>query len=138
MSTHPPIVLILDDDPGRHAQFVRNNPGCDIRSAYTVQEATAMVYDQYFDIICFDHDLGMTRDGDYETSIPFAQTVRQLLDDGAVLDTTLMLVHTSNPVGAQNILSYFARTLVHTFKVPWAWTRAGLFQMMMQPEPTYE
>jgi len=49
-----------------------------------------------------------------------------------------MLVHTSNPVGAQNIMSYFARTLVHTFKVPWAWTRKSLFRMMMEPEPSYE
>jgi len=138
MTTHTPIVLILDDDPTRHAQFIQNNPGCDIRSAYTVNEATALVYDQYFDIICFDHDLGMSSTGEYETSIPFAKTVRELIDSGALLDSTLMLVHTSNPVGAQNIMSYFARTLVHTFKVPWAWTRKSLFRMMMEPEPSYE
>jgi hypothetical protein len=28
--------------------------------------------------------------------------------------------------------------LVHTFKVPWAWTRKSLFRMMMEPEPSYE
>lgn len=134
MSSYTPSVLILDDDPQRHAAFVKNNPDCQITSVYTCQDAVTAVYDTHFDIICFDHDLGETPGGEYETSVPFARVVRQLIDDEAILDNTVMLVHTSNPVGAQDIMSYFARTMNPTFKFPWAWTKPGLFHMML----TYE
>lgn len=134
MSQHPISVLILDDDPQRHAAFVQNNPDCRIHSVYTGQDAVAAVYDTHFDIICFDHDLGETPGGEYETSIPFARVVRQLIDDEAILDTTIMLVHTSNPVGAQDIMSYFARTMNPTFKIPWAWSMRNLFKMIINNE----
>lgn len=131
MTTHPISVLVLDDDPQRHAAFVQNNPDCVVTSVYTCKDAVAAVYDQHFDVICFDHDLGWNAaDNNYETSVPFAQVVRRLIDDGGILDSVIMLVHSSNPVGAQDILSYFARTMNHSFKVPWAWTMPNLFKMI--------
>lgn len=131
MTTHPISVLVLDDDSQRHAAFVQNNPDCVITSVYTCQDAVAAVYDNHYDVICFDHDLGWNaNDNTYETSVPFARVVRGLIDDGGILDTTIMLVHSSNPVGAQDILSYFARTMNHSFKVPWAWTMPNLFKMI--------
>lgn len=131
MSSHPISVLVLDDDPQRHAAFVQNNPDCVITSVYTCKDAVAAVYDNYYDVICFDHDLGWnSEDHTYETSVPFARVVRGLIDDGGILDSVIMLVHSSNPVGAQDILSYFARTMNHSFKVPWAWTMPNLFRMI--------
>lgn len=130
MNPHPISVLVLDDDPMRHAAFVKNNPDCHIDSVYNCKDAVAKVYDNHYDVICFDHDLGMGADGDYETSVPFAGVVRQLIDNEAILDDVQMLVHSANPVGAQDIMSYFTRTLNHTFKIPWAWTKPGLFRMM--------
>jgi len=129
MATHPLSVLVLDDDSQRHAAFVANNPNCQVHSVYTCKEAVAAIYDQHFDVICFDHDLGWnTEQNTYETSIPFAQTVRRLIDEGGILDSVIMLVHSANPVGAQDILSYFARTENHSFKVPWAWRMPNLFK----------
>lgn len=134
MSTHPPIVLILDDDSERHAQFIENNPGCQIDCVYTCQDAIAKVYDNHYDIICFDHDLGEDATGQYITSLPFAKVVRELIAEGGILDTTLMVVHSANPVGAQDILSYFARTQNHSFKIPWAWTMRNLFHLISQSD----
>lgn len=131
---HPIRVLILDDDPDRHAAFARNNPDCQIDAAYNCHDAITMLYDNWYDIICFDHDLGETPGGQYETSIPFAKFVRQQIDDQGVLDTTLFVVHTSNPVGAQDILSYFARTQNLSFKIPWAWTMPNLFKLISEKE----
>lgn len=128
MATHPLSVLVLDDDPTRHAAFVANNPNCRVHSVYTCKDAVAAIYDHPFDVICFDHDLGWNTDQNtYETSIPFAKLVRQLIDEGGILDSVIMLVHSSNPVGAQDILSYFSRTVNHSFKVPWAWRMPNLF-----------
>lgn len=108
MNPHSKIsVLVLDDDPYRHAEFVKNNPNCQVDSVYTCRDAVAKVYDNYYDVICFDHDLGIAANGDYETSIPFAQFVRQMIDEKAILSDVQILVHSANPVGAQNILSYF-------------------------------
>lgn len=135
MSTHPLTVLILDDDPIRHAEFQRNNPDCQIHSAYTCQDATAAVYDTHYDVICFDHDLGWNRTSNtHETSVPFAQTVHRLIAEGGVLESTIMLVHSSNPVGAQNILSYFVKTQNPSFKIPWAWSMRNLFKMIFNNE----
>jgi hypothetical protein len=74
--------------------------------------------------------LGEGPGGEYATSLPFARAVRQQIDDGGVLDSTLLVVHSANPVGAQDILSLFARTQNHTFKVPWAWTMKNLFKLI--------
>lgn len=132
MNTTKLTVLILDDDADRHDAFVRNNPDCQIDSAYTCKEAFAKVMNNHYDIICFDHDLGEGEDGAYETSLPFARQVRRLVDDEAILDDTMFVVHSSNPVGAQDILSLFARTMNHTFKVPWAWTMPKLFNTLTE------
>ncbi|NBO36172.1 hypothetical protein EBU91_01320 [bacterium] len=131
MLKHQPVILIIDDDSIRHAQFVKNNPDCVIHSVYTCDEATAAIYDQHYDMICFDHDLGYSEKNGYETSIPFAKTVRGLIDTGGILESTIMLVHSSNPVGAQDILSYFARTPNESFKVPWAWSIPKLFNTVL-------
>jgi hypothetical protein len=134
MNSQPLNILILDDDPTRHAAFIRNNPNCRIDSVYTCKEAFAKVMDTNYDIICFDNDLGLEdgTTGQYETSLPFARAVRELIDAQAILDDTMMVVHTANPVGAQDILSLFARTMNHTFKVPWAWTMPGLFNIITE------
>jgi hypothetical protein len=137
MATHPLSVLVLDDDPTRHAAFIRNNPNCRIDSVYTCKQAFAKVMDTSYDIICFDHDLGLA-DGttaQYETSLPFARAVRGLIDDKAILDDTMMVVHTANPVGAQDILSLFSRTMNPAFKVPWAWTMPNLFHTITDRQP---
>ena len=132
MISHPVRVLVLDDDSGRHTAFVANNPDCVVDSVYTCQDAVAAVYDNHYDVICFDHDLGWnSKLNDYETSVPFAKTVCELINNNGILDTTVMLVHSSNPVGAQNILSYFTRTANHTYKVPWAWSIKNLFKTMI-------
>jgi hypothetical protein len=130
MNTHPIIVLVLDDDVGRHAAFIQNNPNCRVDSAYTCAEAFDLLMNNHYDVICFDHDLGEGSGGEYITSLPFARAVRQQIDDGGVLDSTLLVVHSANPVGAQDILSLFARTQNHTFKVPWAWTMKNLFKLI--------
>lgn len=130
MNTHPIIVLVLDDDKHRHAAFIQNNPNCRVDSAYTCVEAFDLLMTNNYDVICFDHDLGEGSAGEYVTSLPFARAVRQKIDDGDISDSTLLVVHSANSVGAQDILSLFARTQNYTFKIPWAWTMKNLFKLI--------
>lgn len=121
-------ILVLDDDAYRHREFVTNNPTCQIDSVYTWQDAVDKAKQNKYDYICIDHDLGWSRSSGNLTSIPFVRVLRQMLEDGEIESyTTRMVVHSSNPVGAQDILSYFSRAQVHAYKVPFAWAVDNLF-----------
>jgi hypothetical protein len=120
-------ILVLDDDAYRHKAFVENNPADTIDSVYTWQDAVTKASENKYDFICIDHDLGFDRNNGYLTSLPFVRVLRQMIEEGKINYDTKMIVHSSNPVGAQDILSYFSRAPVHAYKIPLAWAVDFLF-----------
>jgi len=130
-------ILVLDDDAYRHEAFKVNNASHTIDSVYTWQDAVEMASNNTYDFICIDHDLGWDRATGSLTSIPFVRVLRQMIEDGKIGWDTKMVVHSSNPVGAQDILSYFARAEVHAYKVPFAWAVDNLFSAIATEQAKY-
>lgn len=130
-------ILVLDDDAYRHHAFKANNPEDTIDSVYTWQDAVTKASENEYDFICIDHDLGFDRDMGYLTSLPFVRVLRQMIEEGKIGFDTKMVVHSSNPVGAQDILSYFSRAPVHAYKIPLAWAVDRLFSALAVEHAKY-
>ena len=119
-------ILIVDDDSIRHDQFIKNNPDCQIDSAYTVSDAMALFDQGNYDMVSLDHDLGPDSD-----IMPFVKHMRDNLKSS---DNYMLMVHSANPVGAANILSYFSRTGVICNKIHYGWRVGNLFKVLLQGE----
>lgn len=125
-------VLIVDDDSDRIDQFIRNNPGCDIDTSVGVDGAIDhfMANADKYDIICLDHDLGISTD-----IMPFVKHIRDYIDNGGICNFQI-LVHSANPVGSANILSYFSRTPVICTKMHFPWRIGNLFNILIATDDT--
>lgn len=114
-------VLVVDDDAIRHEQFVTNNPKCSIMSAYTVGEAVSHFDSRHFSYISLDHDLG--KDSDV---IPFVKHMAKAFISGMTVPK-VVIVHSMNPVGAANAISYIRR-LVPCHLSSGAWNTKNFFE----------
>ena len=125
-------ILIVDDDQDRIDQFIKNNPGCDIDYTKYVEVAIDhfMAKCDSYDIICLDHDLGIFSD-----IMPFVKYIRNYIDDGGKCNFQI-LVHSANPVGSANILSYFSRTSVICSKMHFPWRIGNLFKLLTATDDT--
>lgn len=91
-------ILVLDDEPARHTLFALAWKGHDIVQAWTAGEAECHLHGERFDLVTLDHDLGPASRGNglrvtrFIVGMPEEQRPRQVL------------VHSSNPVGAQAML----------------------------------
>lgn len=59
-------ILVLDDDPGRHAEFARQGRGHRIDHVWFVDDATSRLLGRRYDLVCLDNDLeteGHLREG---------------------------------------------------------------------------
>ena len=117
-------VLVIDDDQDRISQFIDNNPDCEIHYATDLKGAFSFFdnLDRY-DVICLDHDLGVD-----ETTIPFVWKIVETYNGNDVCFQ--ILVHSANPVGAANILSYFSRTDIVCSKMHFPWKIKNLFKVV--------
>lgn len=113
-------VLVVDDDAIRHEQFVANNPKCNIVSAYTVDEAVLHFDSGHFSYISLDHDLGEDSD-----VIPFVKHMAQAFIGGKTIPR-MVVVHSMNPVGAENAVSHIRR-LVPCYLSSGAWGASDFF-----------
>lgn len=113
-------VLVVDDDAIRHEQFVANNPKCSIVSAYNVHEAISHFDSGDFSYISLDHDLGEESD-----VIPFVKHMAQAFIGGKKIPR-LVVVHSMNPVGAENAVSHIRR-LVPCYLSSGAWGANDFF-----------
>ena len=113
-------VLVVDDDAIRHEQFVANNPKCSIVSAYNVDEAVLHFDSGDFSYISLDHDLG-----DESDVIPFVKHMAQAFIGGKKIPR-LVVVHSMNPVGAENAVSHIRR-LVPCYLSSGAWGANDFF-----------
>jgi len=116
-------ILVLDDDKGRHRAFQHALIGTIMEHVYTAEEAIRMLESHPWDIFFCDHDLGdkvMVASGKgtgYE--------VAEWLRDNPHRMPKQIIVHSFNPVGAQNIKN----VLPSAELVPGAWTLLRTGQM---------
>ena len=97
------ILVIDDDDTNERIPWFLQLEGVGFRvsAARTSTEAFDMLSSGHFDVVCFDHDLGDgSKDGSQIASEILYHPEHYYLPRA-------VLVHSMNPVGAQNIASKF-------------------------------
>ena len=116
-------MLIIDDMKERHEGLTRqHNVKYDtIDSAYTYDEAIALLKTHTYDYITFDHDLNDFKDGQERTGAIIA---RWMAEEGIQCEASC--VHSSNHMGALNILSILTSGEISKTKpdyAPFTWGR---------------
>lgn len=94
--------LIIDDMKERHVFLTQEYKEAfkEIVSAYSYDGAVELINNSDFDFISFDHDLNDFKDGRERTGA----TVAMYMANNSIT-TSEVRVHSSNPVGAANIIS---------------------------------
>jgi|APSaa5957512576_1039674.scaffolds.fasta_scaffold48126_2 DNA-binding NtrC family response regulator len=91
-------ILIIEDSLERNKQFFQNFENVEIHTALSVEFAIGMIKNNdKYDMIFFDHDL--RKGGD-------AIDVAKWLSNHKNKIPNNIYIHSSNPVGAQNIKGY--------------------------------
>ncbi len=106
-------IFILEDNEHRMAKFRRELIGCQIDHAATTEEGTSLVVANKYDLLFLDHDLGgkeMVDSFQGNTGYKLAEFIASFTPN----KETPCVVHSCNPVGADNIVS----VLRHAVKLP--------------------
>ena len=110
-------ILVLDDDNTRQRVFQQALIGKILEQAYTAEEAIQKLKDHPFDIVFLDHDLSgkvMVVSGK-GTGFEVAKWLR----DNPGRMPKQIIIHSFNPVGAQNMKDVLPEAII----CPGAWTR---------------
>lgn len=94
-------ILVLEDDPQRHAIFRRNLIGTNVVIVTTVQGAIAELPTRAWDYVFLDHDLNgeqMVKSGEGT-----GYAVAEWLAANPLHIPPHIVVHSFNPLGAENI-----------------------------------
>jgi CheY-like chemotaxis protein len=99
-------VLILDDDPCRHAQFDKMLPQASRSHAYTADQAVAALEESpAFDVVFLDHDLPKSAEllnvSDPGTGLDVAVYIAKELSP--TKKPGLVWIHSHNPEGRQKM-----------------------------------
>ena len=112
-------ILILDNDRERHRHFARKLINDTVVHVFSAKEAIIqLAHEKPFDAVFLDHDLGDA--GDLEASGPGTgyEVAKWLAEHGDRCPPAVIL-HTFNPVGAQNMQAL----LPGAVKAPGIWLR---------------
>lgn len=94
-------ILILDDDPARHAGFRKALAAHSLTHAWTSTEATSRLHgysgEPRFDVVMLDHDLGEHGEESLGTGLDVAREVALASADRM---PTVVVIHSVNPIGA--------------------------------------
>lgn len=71
--------------------------------ARTLPEAFMALENTSWDSIWLDHDLGLDENGDTATIGPILEHLCELAFNGTPVQVNVIMIHTSNPVGAQQM-----------------------------------
>lgn len=111
-----PFILIVDDEQDRHSLLERKLRDCDMQHAYSYEDAVHRIkafagWRKRFDVIYLDHDLGPGKTGldvvDYLT--------HNLSEE---LRPERVVVHSLNPVGADNMMRALQRAGIQASREP--------------------
>jgi NAD+-processing family protein with receiver domain len=125
-------ILFLDDDPKRHELFARAHIGHQVTFVWGVFDAVRALgasecAGEPFDYACLDHDLGghqMVESGE-ATGYEVAQHIAFMTTEAR---PRRVVVHSFNPVGAQNMVRLLADAGVPCIRAPF-----GTFRI---PDPS--
>lgn len=123
-------ILFIDDELVRFRNFQQNNSSHDILWVQTPDAAIQALTNEQFAIVCWDHDLGVRFNSDQDefpdttTVIPILNFIQGSTGAQMNLQGTVHLIHSSNPVGVENIISKLKGTLISeisVLKTPGLW-----------------
>jgi CheY-like chemotaxis protein len=118
-------ILVLDDAEIRLKAFRQKLIGHEVVTVMTASEAIEQLNSNSFQAVCLDHDLGdkhmvpSGKDTGYE--------VAQWLKNNPEKQPATIVVHSFNPVGAQNMASI----LPQAKRVPGLWSFDTLYIQMV-------
>jgi len=105
-------ILVVEDDPNRIAWF-KNKISVGLDICTTAKDAVARVNSKKYDFIFLDHDLGgrvFVPSEDEETGYTVAKAIAESSNKN-----TDVIVHSMNPVGAENICRVLPQALRRPF-----------------------
>ena len=97
-------ILVVEDDPERHAFFLRELGEHDVCICQNAFKGSNAITKSKFDMIFLDHDLGgrvFVNSDDENTGYQVALKVKGSPNEGAEF-----IVHSMNVVGAENIVKH--------------------------------
>jgi len=106
-------ILFLDDNKDRHK---RMKPILLHDEAYTVAEAWNLLTTKKYDVVFLDHDLGGEEMVDSNRDDTGMVIAKYIVDNEIIV--SLVVVHSCNPVGASNMVSYLKQGGVDVLQVP--------------------
>ncbi len=123
------MVLFLDDDDSRITKARQDFIGHSFVAVKTAQEAIEELSRRQFDLVCLDHDLGdqVMVDSGPGTGYEVAQFIAQMPIDER---PQAIMVHSFNPVGAQNMIVALAENGIDSFQCPFGgdlWQRLVIY-----------
>jgi CheY-like chemotaxis protein len=117
-------VLIVEDTPERHEQFIKNFLNCDLTIVETASEAIKCLKSVKYDYLFLDYCLGWSArekvDSKYENS---GEGVSKFLKDNPKYKPGKIYLHSSNSYGRE----IMNMDLPEAIEVPNIWTRVLKF-----------
>lgn len=105
-------ILILDDDPSRHAVFRSSLVGHRLTHAHTALEAVKAMWSKRFDVVFLDHDLG----DDHSTGYDVTKWMERMPHENR---PEVCVVHSLNPVGSSNMMLTLRKHGFRTERIPY-------------------
>lgn len=95
--SEPLEVLVIDD-----MRIAKPSPTANYTHAVTPQEGIAKLFSQHWNIVCFDHDLGVDKDG---KTLDIWPVIRAMENQRKAVKQAdfICYVISSNPIGAERI-----------------------------------
>lgn len=125
-------ILFLDDDKHRHkyvSKFIKRmkiysdriNFNCSCY--YDASQAIKILNKKTFDIIMLDHDLSMllNKNDRYIEEITGYEVCKNIVKNPNKHKESLFIVHSLNPVGAENMVKILKQFSLDAVYVPYAW-----------------
>jgi hypothetical protein len=111
-------ILFLDDSPIRTKEFKSNNPSaiCVETAKDAIKELDSNIEWSY---VYLDHDLGGEKFVDSQNTNTGMEVVRWIVANKPNID--LIIIHSLNPVAANNMLTDLKRAAYPTMVRPFAW-----------------
>lgn len=129
-----PTVFVLEDDPERQKQFRHRLLGANLTTVADVESAKSALEKAKFQVIFLDHDLGgkamAPSDPDGDNGYALARWMVERLAGGYMQPPLVIVVHTLNPIGGDNIMGALAAVCtdmnIALIRLPFAWTRVSI------------
>lgn len=111
-------ILVIEDDRERIEEFTTHLQDHYLEFELTAPGAIETLQDCYFDYIFLDHDLDEENTGIYGEGI---DVVNFIVANKDAYKNTVFILHTMNPVGAENMEKVLKQAGLEVIKLPYSW-----------------